>query len=81
MESLRDGRFYIGSSTDLARRVAHHQGGFTHTTRRFGQLRLVFKQEFSSIEEAKIIERKLKQLKRKDYVEKVAREGKIRMRA
>ncbi|MBI4094876.1 MAG: GIY-YIG nuclease family protein [Candidatus Liptonbacteria bacterium] len=80
MESLRDKRLYVGSTTDLRSRFRHHRGGFTWSTKRFGELRLVFSQEFSTIEVARSVEKKLKKLKRRDYLEKIIKERKIRMR-
>jgi len=33
LESLRDGRYYIGSTVDLDKRLKHHIGGFTPSTK------------------------------------------------
>lgn len=73
-------KHYIGSTADLEPRLRHHFGGFTHSTKRMGELRLVFSQEFPTIEDARRIERRLKKLKRRDYIEKIIAEGKITMR-
>jgi putative endonuclease len=81
LQSLRDKRYYIGSTTNLVARLKHHQGGFTHSTHRFGDISCVFSQEYNTLEEARSIERKLKKLKRRDYLEKIIVEGKIKMRA
>lgn len=70
--------FYIGSTTDINRRVAQHKGGHTRTTKRLGNFTLVFQQKYSSLQMARIVERKLKSMKRKDYIEKIIREGYIR---
>jgi len=56
-------------------------GGFTPTTKRFGEIKLVFRQEFPTLKEARQIERKIKQLKRKDYVKKIIEDGFIKTRA
>ena len=40
----------------------------------------VFCQEFPTIEEAKKVELKLKKLKRKDYIEKIVKDGYIKMK-
>jgi len=79
LKSLRDKRFYIGSTTDLKQRLKHHQGGGTPSTKRFGDFRLVLSQEYSTLKEARFIERKLKKLKRHDYIEKMVRDGEIKM--
>ena len=78
LESLRDGRYYIGSTVDMDKRMQHHKGGFTYSTRRFGGIKLVFQQEYGLLKEARAIERKLKNLKRKDYIRKIIEEGYIR---
>ena len=41
--------------------------------------KLVFKQEFCSLDIARNVERKIKKLKRKDYIEKIISEGYVRM--
>ena len=79
LQSGRDGRFYVGSTTDIDARLVHHFGGHTPSTRKFGNLALVFSQEFPTLAKAREIERRLKRLKRKDYLEKIVKEGKIRM--
>ncbi len=73
------GRYYIGSTGNLNSRVKHHQGGFTHSTKRMGKLTLIFSQEYSAIDDARYVERCLKKLKRKDYIEKIIQEGYIRI--
>jgi len=81
LKSTKDGRFYIGSTVDLKQRLRHHVGGFTYSTNRMGSLRLVLSQEFPTLKEARLIERKLKNLKRHDYIEKIVKDGRIRMGA
>lgn len=71
LKSLRDGRYYIGSTNDLKIRMEHHFGGHTPTTKRFGKLELVLTQEYNTLKEARSVERKLKKLKRHDYIEKI----------
>ena len=74
------GEFYIGSTNDLKRRFAQHISGHTQTTARMGLLKLVFSQSFDSLSRARSIENKLKKLKRKDYIEKIIKEGYIKIR-
>ncbi len=73
-------RYYIGSTENLDERLKHHLGGYTPSTKRLGRLRLVLSQEYDTLVEARSVERKLKKLKRKDYIEKMVDEGFIRMR-
>jgi len=80
LESIADGRYYIGSTIDLEKRLYHHKKGFTPTTKRFGKVKLVFKQEYKFLKEARIIESKLKKLKIKDYISKIIKEGYIKIK-
>ena len=80
LESIIDGRYYIGSTTNLELRMKHHIGGHTPSTNRFGEIKLVFSQEYNSLKEARIIERRLKKLKRKDYIEKIIGDGFIKIK-
>ncbi len=75
------GKYYIGSTLNLSTRLRHHKGGFTPSTKRLGQMNLVLKQEYSNLKEARFIEAKLKRLKRKDYIEKIVKDGIIKMGA
>jgi len=79
LKSLRDGRYYVGSTKNLHNRIVHHQKGFTPSTKKFGGVKLVFKQEYDSLTKARSIEKKLKKLKRRDYLEKIINDGIIRM--
>ncbi|MEK7608567.1 MAG: GIY-YIG nuclease family protein [Patescibacteria group bacterium] len=72
------GRYYIGSTVDIDRRMKQHKACHTATTKRMQSPRLVLKQEYASIEEARRTEARLKKLKRKDYIEKIVAEGYIR---
>jgi predicted GIY-YIG superfamily endonuclease len=44
-----------------------------------GELELVFYQEYKTLRDARRIERKLKELKRRDYIEKIIKDGYIKM--
>ena len=58
------GRYYIGSTTDLERRLQQHRNGHGYTTRRLGEpLELVASLELSSLPEARELERQMKRKK------------------
>ena len=63
----------------MDRRLIQHKNGHTQTTKRMDKPELVFVQEYESLLIARKIERKIKNLKRKDYLEKIIKDGKIRM--
>ena len=56
LRSVKNNRFYIGSTKNIERRLKEHELGFSL---------------------ARQIERKLKKLKRKDYLEKIVQVGHI----
>lgn len=58
------GRYYIGATEDLTARVARHNTGMVHSTKRLGlPLVLVASREFATIAEALTEERRLKRWK------------------
>ena len=72
-----NGKYYVGSTTDIDRRIAQHNSGHTYTTARMGSIRLVFTQRYDTVIKARMIEKKLKSWKRKDYLDKIIKEGVI----
>ena len=79
LQSLKNGKYYIGSTLDLKRRLEQHNSGWEHTGKTLGPFELKFSQEFSSIDLARRIERKLKTFKRRDYIKKIVRDGTIKI--
>ncbi len=75
-----NGGTYVGSTDDIARRVHQHQIGHTQTTRNMVNPTLILSQEYESLKVARKIERKIKNLKRKDYIEKMIADGYIKIR-
>jgi putative endonuclease len=58
------GRHYIGSTTNLERRVREHRQGQTHTTKRLGNnLEVIAAVELTAMDEARALERELKRKK------------------
>jgi len=43
------------------------------------QPKLVFEQKYQTIEEARAVEKRIKNLKRKDYIEKIIKDGYIKI--
>jgi predicted GIY-YIG superfamily endonuclease len=75
-----NGRYYIGSTDNLSDRIRHHFGGYTPSTKRLGNLQLVFTQEYESLKEARSVELKLKKLKRHDYIASIVKDGFIKIK-
>ena len=76
---LRNCRYYIGSTDNLERRLGEHKSGLCHTTRRMLPISLEFFQEFPTLGAARRVEHKLKRLKRKDTIERIVREGILKL--
>jgi predicted GIY-YIG superfamily endonuclease len=57
------GRYYIGSTENLARRLDEHRRGSNHTTHRFGNLEVVATRVVPNAAEARRIEFALKRKK------------------
>jgi len=54
------GRHYIGSTTNLERRLKEHRHGQTHSTKRLGDnLEIVAAVELATIDEARALEREM----------------------
>lgn len=68
LESEKSGRWYIGHSNDLERRILEHNSGHTKSTRNKGPWKLVFRREFENKKEALDFELDLKKLKNKHYI-------------
>ena len=77
LKSKTSGKYYIGSSSNLERRLKQHRRGHTHTTKRIGDWELVFFQDVATLEMARKAERRIKTWKRKDYIDKIVEDGKI----
>jgi putative endonuclease len=73
------GKYYVGSTNDLDRRLKQHADHHTPSTHRLGKLNLVLFQEYKSLKDARSVEYKIKSLKRKDYIEKIIKDGYIKI--
>jgi len=78
---LRDevGKFYVGSTSDLERRLIQHKCGHAQTTKNMVNPQLVLKQKYPTLSVARRVERRIKRMKRRDYIEKMVLDGYIRL--
>ena len=79
LKSVIGGHHYIGCTEDLQRRFREHNDGTVKSTCRYKPWFVVLKQEYPSLSEARMVESRLKKLKRKDYIEKIITDGCIKM--
>ena len=77
LQSLKNKRYYIGSTENIQQRFLTHQSGYVKATKNLLPLQIVLQQEYPGIVIARRIERKLKKLKRRDYIAKIVKDKKI----
>jgi putative endonuclease len=75
LQSLRDGRLYIGRSDDLRIRIKDHKSGKVWTTKRMLPIRLVFYETFLSKSDAIRRENYLKTSKGKSALRMMLRDS------
>ena len=68
---LSNGKYYIGSTTNLKQRLIDHSLGKSTFTRKFLPIELKFSQKFPDISSAYKMERYLKKLKSRKIIEKI----------
>lgn len=76
----KSGKYYVGSTENLSTRLAHHIGGHTPSTKKLGAEALLLSQEYETLKDARSVEYKIKNLKRKDYIEKMLKDGYIKVK-
>jgi putative endonuclease len=73
LQSETTKRFYIGSTDDLERRLSEHLRGHSPATRGRGPWRLVYKEQFDSVIEARRREYEIKQWKSAKLIQALIR--------
>ena len=77
LQSLKNQRFYIGSTNNLDRRIVEHNSGKSKYTKFSRPYKLVFSQNFDDLVIARKVEYKLKQFKSRKFVFDIIESGKI----
>jgi putative endonuclease len=75
LQSLKTDSYYIGITTNLAQRIRFHNSGYVKATKYKKPYKLVFRQEFQNIHLAHKAELKIKSWKRKDFIDKIIKDG------
>ncbi|MGO8705901.1 MAG: GIY-YIG nuclease family protein [Candidatus Brocadiia bacterium] len=73
LQSQADGTFYVGSTSDIAKRLAHHNSGGNAFTRSRRPWRIAYAEVYHSSREALRRERSIKKRKSRRYVEELIR--------
>jgi len=75
LKSLKDGRLYVGYSKDLRKRLLKHKRKEVYTTKRMGEIELIFYEVFKKEEDAKRRERYFKTTKGKRVLKIMLKES------
>jgi putative endonuclease len=75
LQSKKNYRYYIGSTTDWERRLKEHNDGKSPYTRTTRPWTIKYIKEFENLIEARKEERKLKKLKSSKIIEELIRVG------
>jgi len=79
LKSIKFDRYYIGCTGDYLKRLEGHNRSFVKSSKAYRPYLLMVKQSYSTLSKARKIERKLKDLKRKDYIDRIVKDGIIKM--
>ncbi|MDO8451614.1 MAG: GIY-YIG nuclease family protein [bacterium] len=71
LKSLRTGRYYVGCTDNIGRRVQEHNSGSSVYTKNKGPWGLVYKEAFSSLNNARVREQQIKSWKKRIAIEKL----------
>ena len=73
LRSESSNRYYIGSTKDIARRIAQHNSGKNRSTKSYRPWKLVYSESFQTLAEARQRELEIKSWKSRKYMEEALR--------
>jgi len=68
---LKGARYYVGSTTDLERRIAEHKRGHNSTSKRIGRWNLAWSKKCPTLKKARTLEKKIKNWKSNKMIERI----------
>jgi putative endonuclease len=69
LKSKKTGKYYIGQTQDIEKRIIYHNSGYNKSTKPGRPLELVYKKEFNTRSEFVKYESKLKRMKSHSFIE------------
>ena len=80
LKSKKFQKYYIGSTKrNPQQRLRDHNLGLVKSTKAIKPLELIVFKKFITYTQARKVENKLKKLKRKDYIQKIVKDGYIKI--
>ena len=71
LQSEKDGRYYVGSTNNLEKRIVYHNKGRVLSTKNFVPWNLKYKENFDSLSMARKREQQIKNWKKRSAIEKL----------
>lgn len=71
IKSQKDGRIYVGLSSDISRRISEHNSGYVFSTKGFRPWKLIYKEEVINRKEAREREKYLKSGCGKEFLKSI----------
>jgi putative endonuclease len=71
LKSLKDGKLYIGQTSDINKRFAEHNSGMCKSTKSRAPFELIYKEMYESRSEAMKREKELKSGKGREFIKKM----------
>ena len=75
LESLKNGRYYVGHTNNLEKRIKQHNEGKTKGNRYLAPFKLVYKEEFDNVTEARKREAYIKKQKSRKFIQNLINVG------
>ena len=69
LNSVKNGKFYVGCTNNIERRLSEHNNGYSKGSRFNAPFELLYKEEYTSLSEARKRERFIKKQKSRKYIE------------
>lgn len=78
LQSQKNGRYYIGSTENIERRLSEHQRGKTVSLKKLLPVKLVFSKKYATMLDARHMEKKMKKFKSRRVIERIISDGDIK---
>ena len=79
LQSLKNGRYYVGSCEDISKRLHRHNSGLVKSTKFYLPWKIVYTEEYKTLIEARKREYQVKSWKKRAAIEKLLNFNKSRI--